>query len=264
MLPTLTRARIHNSTKGLATQLRALSTPTSSSSFLVRPSSTLVSPRRTRPLVLAPTLPQTLLSSLQPVPSLFRSRPQSRFNSSSSASSDAPRPPPPDPSSLSLTARLKLLFKTHGWTALTLYLVLSFIDFSLTFVLVYSIGADRVKEFEDWILHHLGWRRRGDGSKEEKGVLRQKVEQWKEKHSDPEKRLHPVAEVKEPRDGVPVEVGTTMAVATAGGEKKSMYSTYATTAVLAYAIHKTALLPVRVGITVWATPKVVRVLRSWG
>ena len=108
---------------------------------------------------------------------------------------------------------------------------------------------------------HLGWKRRADG---EKGVLRKKVEEWKENHSAGGKnKLEPVQEVREVRDGVPVELGGTVTT-TGNKEKKSAYSAYATTAVLAYAIHKTALLPVRVGITVWATPKVVRALRSWG
>ena len=48
------------------------------------------------------------------------------------------------------------------------------------------------------------------------------------------------------------------------GQKKSKYGTIATTAVLAYAIHKTLFLPVRVGITVAITPKVVRMLQGWG
>ncbi|GAA5903638.1 Nat2p [Sporobolomyces salmoneus] len=258
MLPTLTRTRLVTRSSILSGQIRSISSPNlSSSSILSVPLSTCA-----RPLLVSPTLSNTLLTSLTPSP--FRFRPQSRFNSSSSSSSSsAPPPPPPDPSSLSLTARLKLLFKTHGWTALTLYLILSFIDFSLTFVLVWSIGADRVREFEDWVLQHLGWRRRGENGTGEKGVLRQKVEEWKEKRSNPEKNLKPVKEVKEVGDGQPVELGT-KEVTTMGGGKKSAYSAYATTAVLAYAIHKTALLPVRVGITVWATPKVVRLLQSWG
>lgn len=146
---------------------------------------------------------------------------------------------------------------------MTLYLVLSFIDFSLTFLLVYSIGAERVREFEDYILESLGWRRHhGEG---EKGVLRRKVEEWKENHRHPEK-LNPVNEIKEEKEGKPVELG--MSEKELGvmkkGSKPEGYSAYATTAVLAYAIHKTALLPVRVGLTVWVTPKVVRLLRGWG
>ncbi|GAA5949355.1 hypothetical protein JCM3765_003381 [Sporobolomyces pararoseus] len=260
MLSTLTRTRgLQPST--VAKSFRPITSSLNSSSSLRHLSSPSLSPSPALGLPLN-RAPSILLSTTLPSPpNPFRF--QSRFNSSSSSSSSSSSPPPPPPPeappNLSLTARLKLLFKTHGWTALTLYLFLSFIDFSLTFLLVWSIGADRVREFEDWVLMHLGWRRRADG---EKGVLRKKVEEWKENHSVGNKnKLEPVQEVREARDGVPVEVGTS-ALATEG--KKSAYSAYATTAVLAYAIHKTALLPVRVGITVWATPKVVRALRSWG
>lgn len=124
-----------------------------------------------------------------------------------------------------------------------------------------------MREFEDYILESLGWRRHhGEG---EKGVLRRKVEEWKENHRHPEK-LHPVEIVKEDNGGKPVELGMSerelVKVGGGGGKEKKPegYSAYATTAVLAYAIHKTALLPVRVGLTVWVTPKVVRLLRGWG
>ncbi|GAA5929479.1 Nat2p [Sporobolomyces koalae] len=255
MLPTLVRA---SSLRPLSTQqlrplVRPLSSSVSSASRAVRLSSLL--------------LPQQSAGLLA---NTFRFQSSRSYSSSGSeSSSNGSPPPPPPPGSLGLTARLKLLFKTHGWTALTLYLVLSFIDFSLTFLLVWSIGADKVKEFEDYILSSLGWRRSSSkkhleqGDAADEGVLKQKVREWKEKHQDPERRLHPVKEVQEPNGGAPAELGT---VAATGAPARSPqgYSAYATTAVLAYAIHKTALLPVRVGLTVWSTPKVVRLLQSWG
>jgi len=258
MLPTTLARTTRNSLS--TSQLRSLSFKSTSSSssrhlsFLSALSASTLPPLKQYSRIDSDTL---VLNPLKA--SFFNSR---RYNSSSSSSSSSTLPPPSPPPNLSLTQRLKLLFKTHGWTALTLYLVLSFIDFSLTFLLVWSIGADRVREFEDWVLMHLGWRRGKHVTEDgDKGVLRRKVENWKEKHGNPEKNLNPVKEVREVRDGEPVELGGTTTMTTG---KKNGYSAYATTAVLAYAIHKTALLPVRVGLTVWSTPKVVRLLQSWG
>lgn len=62
----------------------------------------------------------------------------------------------------SLSERLKHLFKTQGWPALVVYLALSAVDFGLTFLLIYAIGADRVREAEDWVLDKLAWRRKSD------------------------------------------------------------------------------------------------------
>lgn len=119
------------------------------------------------------------------------------------------------------------------------------------FFLIYAVGADRVRAAEDWVLEGLGWRRK-DG---EPGRVKMAVEGWREDHhlgGSGRHPPHPVVEhdaehelVKKPAE-------------------KSMYSALATTAVLAYAIHKTLLLPVRLGLTVWITPRVVRTLQSWG
>lgn len=156
-------------------------------------------------------------------------------------------PPPPSSADLSLSQRLKKLFRTHGWSALVIYLALSLADFSLTFLLVYSVGADKVREAEDWVLDALGWRRK-DG---EPGKIRRAVEGWKEQHPGRERKPKPTTPL-------PVPLATDVVV------EKNGYSAIATTAVLAYAIHKTLLLPVRIGITVAITPKIVRALQGWG
>jgi hypothetical protein len=143
---------------------------------------------------------------------------------------------------------LRTLFRTHGWTALTIYLFLSLADFSLTFLLIYLLGAEKVREAEDWVLDALGWRRKSDGSA---GRMRQVVEGWKDRRSHVEHGL--IKEHKELE-----EKGTK------GEKEKEKGVGWATTAVLAYAIHKTALLPVRVGITIGITPRIVRTLRAWG
>lgn len=162
----------------------------------------------------------------------------------------ATTPPPPSSSAdLSLSQRLKKLFRTHGWSALVIYLALSLADFSLTFLLVYSVGADRVRDAEDWVLDALGWRRK-DG---EPGKIRRAVDEWKEQHPGKGER-----KPKPTPTPLPVPLASDVVA------DKNGYSAIATTAVLAYAIHKTLLLPVRIGITVAITPKIVRALQGWG
>ncbi|GAA5939191.1 hypothetical protein JCM1841_003172 [Sporobolomyces salmonicolor] len=217
------------------------------------------------------SLVQRTKPTANPLDKLVRTRPFSRPFSWSSfrGSSSAPSPVlPADTSSLPVTQRLKILFRTHGWSALAIYLLLSAVDFGLTFLLIYAVGADRVRDAEDWVLDTLGWRRKhaeaagaGAGAGEEKGRLRQAVDRFNGAKERLEGQKAP--EVRPERDQ-PVEAMAPVAPAAQKREAEKGYSAYATTAVLAYAIHKTALLPVRVGITVAITPKVVRMLRGWG
>jgi hypothetical protein len=139
------------------------------------------------------------------------------------------------------TQRLKALFRKHGWTALAVYLLLSAVDFGLTFALIYAVGAERVRQAEDWVLDALGWRRK-DG---EPGKFKKAVDDWKEQH--PRKRSSKSVTVS--TENAPPAVLPEQAVDNAKKEEQG-YSAIATTAALAYVIHKTALLPVRVGITV--------------
>ncbi|GAA6043672.1 hypothetical protein JCM8097_008601 [Rhodosporidiobolus ruineniae] len=189
---------------------------------------------------------------------------QQQHSSSSSSS------PPPDPDAkLPLTQRIKALFRKHGWTALVLYLVLSALDFGATFLLISAVGADRVREAEDWTLDKLGWKRKEAG---EPGRFKAAVDGWRARHAGggggskevptgvSQKDLVGGGEAHEPVEAsaLTAQQKKDAAVADKG------YSAYATTAVLAYAIHKTLLLPFRVGVTVAITPKVVRTLQGWG
>jgi hypothetical protein len=216
-----------------------------------------------------PTLSRSLATSTSPATS-----------TSSSPSSDSS-----SPSNLGLTQRLKALFRTHGWSALTIYLLLSLLDFSLTFLLIYAVGADKVREAEDWVLDALGWRRK-DG---EPGKIKKAMNEWKENHPRASKAG---AVVK----SAPVPALAPASPGEGRPEAQNGYSAIATTAVLAYAIHKTLLLPVRIGVTVShagcdgkgvidegvakdslvqtlitgpplqvaITPKIVRTLQAWG
>lgn len=223
-----------------------------------------------------------------------RANSDSSSNSSSSSSSSHSRSEsskdnnaePDDPQKIPLTQKVKYLFRKYGWTTLVVYLGLSAIDFGLCFLVIYSVGADRVRTAEDWVLEKLHWRRRSedrnatdaagaatagapreirDGNYLQRTVegLSHRAEARHAKHlKGAEAHPSPVAAEAIARGESTAEVERIEKESAAGG--KSKYGTIATTAVLAYAIHKTLFLPVRVGITVAITPKVVRMLQGWG
>ncbi|GAA5868669.1 hypothetical protein JCM3774_003620 [Rhodotorula dairenensis] len=179
-----------------------------------------------------------------------------------------------DPQKIPLTQKVKYLFRKYGWTTLVVYLGLSAVDFGLCFLVIYSVGADRVRTAEDWVLDKLHWKRRGDdrtlvegaggGNRVQRAVegLQTRAHEYHAKHvKGPEAHPSPAA-----ADAVShgAETSEVVRVEKDASAKKSKYGTIATTAVLAYAIHKTLFLPVRVGITVAITPRVVRVLQGWG
>ncbi|KAJ7132887.1 hypothetical protein C8R43DRAFT_1073488 [Mycena crocata] len=134
-------------------------------------------------------------------------------------------PPPPESYSLPPDAtryeRLKHLFKSYGWYALGVYVVLSALDFGVAFGLINIIGAEYVE-------------RLSTSAKEfALGLVRSKP---------PEPGLDEL----EP--------------APASGGHEGLYAML----LLAYTVHKTLFLPVRVGLTAWLTPSLVGWLRGRG
>ncbi|PAV18668.1 peptide alpha-n-acetyltransferase [Pyrrhoderma noxium] len=125
----------------------------------------------------------------------------------------------------SLSQRLKTLIKSYGWYALGVYLVLSALDFGVAFAAINIIGAAQVSRVTDYI----------------KGSI----------HS----MLHSL-----PPEPGSQEYETTPPSGAAGG-RESLYAMI----VLAYTVHKTLFLPVRVGLTAALTPKLVGWLtqRGW-
>ncbi|GAA5890415.1 hypothetical protein JCM8208_004864 [Rhodotorula glutinis] len=187
-------------------------------------------------------------------------------NSHNSSSSNTEPNDPDDSSKVPLTQRIKYLFRKHGWTALVVYLVLSAADFAACFLVISAIGADRVRDAEDWVLGHLGWRRQSDDGSEPAGKWRRAVDGFRERRAA-HAAIHPKGHDAHPSPAAAQAVSegaTPREVREAERKGRSAASTYATTAVLAYAVHKTLLLPFRVGVTVAVTPRVVRTLQSWG
>ncbi|WVN86062.1 uncharacterized protein L203_101220 [Cryptococcus depauperatus CBS 7841] len=135
-------------------------------------------------------------------------------------------------------ARFKVLTKKYGYWAIGMYLFLSTIDFSFCFILVHSLGAERIAPMMDSAKELYRSKRYG---KEE--AERMKIEDQARRKEEEE---------AEKRQG-----------------KKNNGSWFGKTfwaeAVLAYTLHKTALLPIRAGLTVAWTPKFVGWLtkRGW-
>ncbi|KAH8923660.1 hypothetical protein BT69DRAFT_1207307, partial [Atractiella rhizophila] len=137
------------------------------------------------------------------------------------------------------------LLRRHGATAVVIYTLLSGLDLGITWATIYAAGADRVKEFEDFILHHLNWKRVAPTlPKDAQG--RTVSEQMHDEIQVAKDALAPKTEEEK-----------------AEGERKPQ-SIFWTTFALAYAIHKTVLFPFRLGVTAAVTPKVVRALRARG
>ncbi|KAJ9092859.1 hypothetical protein QFC19_008583 [Naganishia cerealis] len=150
------------------------------------------------------------------------------------SSNSGPDPSPPSPG---LTGKLKDLMKKYGRHALGVYLLLSGVDLTITFVLVHLAGADKIEWVKDYVV--ASWRsvRYGREAAEEM----QRVE-------DEEQRAKDLAEQAE-QGTQPQQPGQK--------KRKNANAMLWAEFALAYGIHKTLLLPVRVGATAAVTPKLI-------
>lgn len=137
-------------------------------------------------------------------------------------------------------AKFKALSRKYGSWAIGMYFVLSTIDFSLCFLLVHSLGAERIEPLMDSAKEFYRSKRYGVEEAE-----RMRIEDEKEREEEM---------AAEKKDGKQGKSGS-------GWFGKTFWAE----AVLAYTIHKTALLPFRAGLTVAWTPKFVGWLakRGW-
>ncbi|KAH9855206.1 hypothetical protein C2E23DRAFT_814890 [Lenzites betulinus] len=178
-----------------------------------------------------PLLPLT--TRLAPRAAVSNTRPFSHFSARLSSS-----PPPSPRSSLedpespsgslppnpSLSQRLKHLIKSYGWYALGVYIILSTLDFTVAFAAVNIIGAEHVSKVAADVKGYFA------------GFI----------HSTP------------PEPGRE-EIESAAAHASGDGHEGLMAML-----LLAYTIHKTLFLPVRVGLTAAITPRLVHWLRARG
>ncbi|CAN6629031.1 hypothetical protein TRVA0_012S00430 [Trichomonascus vanleenenianus] len=118
---------------------------------------------------------------------------------------------------------LKDLMKRYGWAAFGVYMTIGAIDLPLSFVIVHSLGQDRVTEMERSVRGFFGM-------------------------STKDEDLKTIS--KAPQDG--------------SGESETNWGLLLTELGIAYAIHKSVFLFVRVPATAAITPWAVKKLRQYG
>ncbi|GAB1313874.1 DUF1279 super [Madurella fahalii] len=147
---------------------------------------------------------------------------------------------------LSLSARLKKLSREYGWTAVGVYLALSVLDFPFCFLLVRTVGTEKIAHLEHIVV-----------SNAQKFIPERVQERWREYRQS-------LREARRERTGETEELEIIgHGVAEAEERSKQDGASLATQLALAYAIHKSFIFA-RVPLTAAVTPKVVKVLRSWG
>ncbi|KAK7035292.1 DUF1279 superfamily [Paramarasmius palmivorus] len=160
----------------------------------------------------------------QPLTSVPRSS-NSRLFSHFPARLSTSSPPPKDSSSgQSFSQRLKYLIKSYGWYALGVYLVVGAVDFAAAFAAINLIGAEQVSSMAASVKSTVS------------GILHSKPAEPGRDEIDPVTAPH------------------------AQGGREGLFAMI----VLAWTIHKTIFLPVRVGVTAAFTPRLVNWLRTRG
>lgn len=149
---------------------------------------------------------------------------------------------------LTLSQKLKRLSKEYGWSAVGVYLALSVLDFPFCFLLVRIVGTDTIGKVEHYVLSSV--------SQFIPDSVRQKWhEYW---------RSIKRAEVETlGDDGISDKVEMAGWGVKEAQEHHKEEASLGTQLALAYAIHKSFIF-FRVPLTAAVTPKVVKVLRSWG
>ncbi|KAI0540501.1 hypothetical protein GGR58DRAFT_132648 [Xylaria digitata] len=144
-----------------------------------------------------------------------------------------------------LSARLRKLSREYGWAAMGVYLSLSVLDFPFCFLLVRVVGTERIGELEHWIVSHIS-----------KVIPDSVRNRWNEYRAA-------LKEAKREQSGGEEEVEVAGWGVEQAEERNKTEASLGTQLALAYAIHKSFIF-LRVPLTVAVTPKVVKVLRSWG
>ncbi|KAI1498090.1 peptide alpha-N-acetyltransferase Nat2 [Biscogniauxia marginata] len=147
-----------------------------------------------------------------------------------------------------LSARLKKLSREYGWSALGVYLALSVLDFPFCFLLVRVVGTDKIGELEHYIVSSV------------KKVIPESVrDRWHEYR----KALKQAEQEHFGNDDISEHVEMAGWGVEEAEKRNKAEASLGTQLALAYAIHKSFIF-IRVPLTAAITPKVVKVLRSWG
>lgn len=160
-----------------------------------------------------------------------------RFNSSTTRNA----PPPPGGKK---PQGIKALMKEYGYPALAVYLALSMIDLPICYVLVHSMGQDKIQYYENRVKQTFGY-----------GVSDSELE-----HRQEVQRI----EARMDEDGN--EIKEEKHTDADGNQSMLQYirSQFSWTEfAIAYGLHK-SLIFIRLPITAAITPGIVKLLRGWG
>ncbi|KAL7420957.1 DUF1279 superfamily [Cryptotrichosporon argae] len=179
-------------------------------------------------------------------------------SSSHSSSSSASRP-------AGAYARFKALTKQYGSYAIVMYVLLSTVDFTLSFIAVHAVGAERVTDAVAPAVSLYRRVRFGAGHAAELDAADRARRADERRDRDERKRRRKERE-RARKEGRMTDAMRDEEAREKEDKGKSWYEDPAlwAEAALAYGIHKTALLPLRAGLTVAWTPRVVEALRSAG
>lgn len=174
----------------------------------------------------AAQLKPTLLMSPHFGPSKQLRVPRVRFQSTTPPKPIKPTNPTNSTKAPSKPTGIKALVKEYGYSALGVYLFLSMLDLPVCYLVVHSLGKEQIEVYENQVKQYFGYGK-SDAELEH--------EQAEDRVSSPEE------------------------------EKKGMFSWFSWTEfALAYGIHKSVFIFVRVPLTAALTPLIVKLLRSWG
>lgn len=164
-----------------------------------------------------------------------RIKPAPQSGKSSSHEGGEGQTPPKEPR-MGLYQRLKTMMKQYGWWAVGVYMIMSGIDCSLTFLAIHFYAGEQVGELEALLSKWLGpvIKKLKGGDEPKENAIVGYVKKW-------------------------------FVVEEKNSEFELLLARLSTEFVLAFAIHKTIMLPVRAGITLMITPPIVRwlVKRGW-
>ncbi|KAF9484453.1 hypothetical protein BDN70DRAFT_903625 [Pholiota conissans] len=186
-----------------------------------------IAPRVARPLLPLTAAVRPAVSPLTHTPRTHArlfSNFPARLMADSGAHSPSEPPHNPLPPDASMSQRLKHLIKSYGWYALGIYLIVGALDFTVAFIGINLLGADYVSHAAATVKDTVM-----------DFVYTRPVEPGRDE-------LDPVGQTQ------------------AASGKEGLYAMI----VLAYTIHKTLFLPLRVGLTAAFTPKIVNWLSARG
>lgn len=179
---------------------------------------------------------------------------------------------------------MRFLSRRYGWWALAVYLLASFIDFSLIFAAIHFLGAEHIKEWENWVREKVGLEKlkhkiqSSDDGNLESSTISISIPGGNGKGLELVNNSKAAKEALELRKGSLLTSNQNISNSNAdsnhqtSSEKKrngnggagAGASTLWTEAVLAYTIHKTLLLPFRVMFTAAVLPSFVKLMVKWG